>query len=208
MPKTEEGKRLKKYSDDDIHKAIEAVKSGMPKRETSKLYNAIRATLQFKLSEKFVKVEHDPKKMETTSCESGDAEIMPKVLNSFKSVNIISGIAISAPPNENSKRVSEEEDSTLPLSDDKPHERSLTDDIVFANNKQQQMWIGVTTDCMARRRRAWRLGDRRFERAGSGARSQLSSLQINIPPLTTHYQLLTITSVSVVSSERQLALSF
>lgn len=61
MPKVKGGCVYKKnYNKNDIEKALETVKNGISRREASKMYNVPRATLQFRLSEKFIKERHGP----------------------------------------------------------------------------------------------------------------------------------------------------
>lgn len=58
MPKVKKDKKyLKGYSEENLQTAVQAVKSGMPKKTASKLYNVPRATLQFRLGSKFSKPE-------------------------------------------------------------------------------------------------------------------------------------------------------
>lgn len=61
MPKTanQESYR-KKYSEESLMKAIEEVHNGMSKREACRKYKIPRATIQFRLSEKFTKTSHGP----------------------------------------------------------------------------------------------------------------------------------------------------
>lgn len=61
MPKTaSQESYTKKYSEESLIKAIEEVNNGMPKREACRKYNIPRATLQFRLSEKYTKSSHGP----------------------------------------------------------------------------------------------------------------------------------------------------
>ncbi|XP_030749805.1 uncharacterized protein LOC115877675 [Sitophilus oryzae] len=61
MPKTApQESYTKKYSEESLNKAIEKVKNGMPKCTACNKYNIPRATLQFRLSDKFTKSSHGP----------------------------------------------------------------------------------------------------------------------------------------------------
>lgn len=61
MPKIKDGlKYSKRYSESDIQKAVEAVRNGMPKKAASKTFNVPRSTIQFRLSDKFVKSRPGP----------------------------------------------------------------------------------------------------------------------------------------------------
>ncbi|KAF2890221.1 hypothetical protein ILUMI_15952, partial [Ignelater luminosus] len=62
MPKTfAPGERYKKnYDERDIEQAVEAIKKGLSKKQASKEYGIPRATLQFRLSNKFKKTGHGP----------------------------------------------------------------------------------------------------------------------------------------------------
>lgn len=61
MPKVKKSKPYKKkYSEEDLQLAINAFKNGMSKKEASKLYHIPRATIQFRLSNKFTKITHGP----------------------------------------------------------------------------------------------------------------------------------------------------
>lgn len=53
-------KNIKKYSEKDLQKAIDEVQNGIPQRVVSKKYKIPRATLQFRVSDKFVKPTHGP----------------------------------------------------------------------------------------------------------------------------------------------------
>lgn len=71
MPKTTEGKKYSKsYTENDLLKALTAIESGMPKREASKLFHIPRATIQFRLSNKFVKSSPGPPTILTSQEES------------------------------------------------------------------------------------------------------------------------------------------
>lgn len=62
MPKVADGTSYsKKYTEDNIKKAIEAVQNGMPKKTAATKYGVPRATLQFRLSSQFVKTKPGPK---------------------------------------------------------------------------------------------------------------------------------------------------
>lgn len=61
MPKVGGGERyLKRYSEEDLQKAIAAIENGMAKREAAKRFSVPRATLQFRLSDRYVKPSHGP----------------------------------------------------------------------------------------------------------------------------------------------------
>ncbi|KAF2898011.1 hypothetical protein ILUMI_08165 [Ignelater luminosus] len=62
MPKTfAPGERYKRnYDERDIEQAVEAIKKGLSKKQASKEYGIPRATLQFRLSNKFKKTGHGP----------------------------------------------------------------------------------------------------------------------------------------------------
>ena len=71
MPKVKEGVQYKKnYSEDSLLNALQAVKNGMPKRTACKRFGVPRATLQFRLSEKFRKVSHGPSTILTVEEEA------------------------------------------------------------------------------------------------------------------------------------------
>ena len=62
MPKIKIGySYAKKYDENDVINAIEAIKNkGMSCRQAEKLYNIPRATIRFRISEAFVKVTPGP----------------------------------------------------------------------------------------------------------------------------------------------------
>lgn len=61
MPKTKTGlKYSKKYTEQNIQRAIEAIRSGMPKKQAAMKFQVPRSTLQFRLSQKFVKSSNGP----------------------------------------------------------------------------------------------------------------------------------------------------
>ena len=61
MPKTVEGDSYtKKYNENQLSRAILAIKNGLPKKTAAKKYGIPRATLQFRLSTKFTKHTHGP----------------------------------------------------------------------------------------------------------------------------------------------------
>ncbi|KAF2890621.1 hypothetical protein ILUMI_15552 [Ignelater luminosus] len=62
MPKTfTPGERYKKnYDERDIEQTVEAIKKGLSRKQASKEYGIPRATLQFRLSNKFKKTGHGP----------------------------------------------------------------------------------------------------------------------------------------------------
>ncbi|KAF2889310.1 hypothetical protein ILUMI_16864 [Ignelater luminosus] len=62
MPKIfTSGERYKKnYDGRDIEQAVEAIKKGLSRKQASKEYGIPRATLQFRLSNKFKKTGHGP----------------------------------------------------------------------------------------------------------------------------------------------------
>lgn len=71
MPKIKEGAKYQKtYSQDDIRKALEAIKSGIPVREVSRRFNIPRATLQFRKSDKFKKTGFGPPPVLTSEEEA------------------------------------------------------------------------------------------------------------------------------------------
>lgn len=51
---------MPKYTEEMIQKAIEEIISGAPKKTVAKKYGIPRATLQFRLSSKFNKIEKGP----------------------------------------------------------------------------------------------------------------------------------------------------
>lgn len=58
MPKAKKNKKYsKKYQEDDIQRALAAIKSGMPKKKATQIFGVPRATLQFRLAPKFTKIE-------------------------------------------------------------------------------------------------------------------------------------------------------
>lgn len=70
MPKSlGKGNYVKRYSEEDLQMAIKDVQNGMPKREACKKHKIPRATLQFRLSGKFVKTSHGPPPVLTTEEE-------------------------------------------------------------------------------------------------------------------------------------------
>lgn len=71
MPKVHSGGSYKKkYNEEDIEKALAAMKSGISLRTAAKRYNIPRATLQFRKSPKFVKTEFGPSPILTKSEEA------------------------------------------------------------------------------------------------------------------------------------------
>ena len=62
MPKTATNAKYysKKYSEDVLQKALEAVTNGMPKKQASKIYGIPRSTIQNRLSGKFRKISLGP----------------------------------------------------------------------------------------------------------------------------------------------------
>ncbi|CAH2090565.1 unnamed protein product [Euphydryas editha] len=62
MPKTRRGAAFysKKYTEEDILKAIEEVQNGMPKKAAATKFGVPRATIQFRLSSLFVKSKPGP----------------------------------------------------------------------------------------------------------------------------------------------------
>lgn len=61
MPKVTPGKKYcKGYREEDLKKAIQAVSNGMPKKTAAVKHNVPRATLQFRLSNKFIKCRPGP----------------------------------------------------------------------------------------------------------------------------------------------------
>ncbi|KAF9417166.1 hypothetical protein HW555_005677 [Spodoptera exigua] len=61
MPKVREGgSYAKNYTEEDIVKAIEAVRNGMPKKTASTKFGVPRPTLQFRLSSQYVKSRPGP----------------------------------------------------------------------------------------------------------------------------------------------------
>ena len=50
----------KKYNEETINKALKAINSGLPVREAARRFNIPRATLQFRRSNKFVKITLGP----------------------------------------------------------------------------------------------------------------------------------------------------
>lgn len=50
----------KKYKEEDLIKAVEAVKKGMPFKTAAREHNVPRATIQWRCSDKFTKVTRDP----------------------------------------------------------------------------------------------------------------------------------------------------
>lgn len=61
---------VKKYTKEDLQRAIDEVNNGIPKRVASKKYSIPRATLQFRVSNKFVKSSHGPSPILTSEEES------------------------------------------------------------------------------------------------------------------------------------------
>lgn len=61
MPKVTVGKQYsKQYTEDDVQKALQAIQNGMGKKTASNKFNIPRATLQFRLSNLFVKTRPGP----------------------------------------------------------------------------------------------------------------------------------------------------
>lgn len=61
MPKVKkDNKYQKKYCEKQIEDAIQAVKNGMPQRTASKQYDVPRSTIQFRMSNAFVKTTPGP----------------------------------------------------------------------------------------------------------------------------------------------------
>ncbi|KAI4465086.1 reverse transcriptase [Holotrichia oblita] len=70
MPKVKESsKYVKKYNEEQLQEALEAVRNGKPLREVSRKYNIPRATLQFRKSDKFVKPGFGPRPILSTEEE-------------------------------------------------------------------------------------------------------------------------------------------
>ncbi|CAH1180212.1 unnamed protein product [Phaedon cochleariae] len=78
MPKVKKGYVYKKkYSEPEITRALEAIKKGMSKKQAAKTYRIPRATLQFRMSERFKKIRHGPETVLSTSEE----ELLVKWIN-------------------------------------------------------------------------------------------------------------------------------
>lgn len=61
MPKVTVGKKYSKaYTEEDVEKALQAIKNGMGKKTAANKFNIPRATLQFRLSNLFVKSQPGP----------------------------------------------------------------------------------------------------------------------------------------------------
>lgn len=61
MPKVQEGGTYtKKYTEDDLQKALKAIANGVPIREAARRYKVPRPTLQFRRSDKFTKTSLGP----------------------------------------------------------------------------------------------------------------------------------------------------
>ncbi|KAI4464281.1 succinate dehydrogenase iron-sulfur protein [Holotrichia oblita] len=70
MPKVKESsKYVKKYNEEQLQEALEAVRNGKPLRAVSRKYNIPRATLQFRKSDKFVKPSFGPRPILSTEEE-------------------------------------------------------------------------------------------------------------------------------------------
>lgn len=70
MPKiVSGGKYNKKYNEETINKALEAINAGLPVREAARRFNIPRATLQFRRSNKFVKTTLGPSPILTSDEE-------------------------------------------------------------------------------------------------------------------------------------------
>lgn len=62
MPKPIAGDKYhKKYSEEDLQKALLEIKNGLPLREAARRFRIPKATLQFRKGEKFVKASLGPK---------------------------------------------------------------------------------------------------------------------------------------------------
>ncbi|CAK1591597.1 unnamed protein product [Parnassius mnemosyne] len=78
MPKVcEGGTYLDKYTEEDIVKAIEAIRNGMPKKTAAKKFGVPRPTLQFRLSSQFVKPRPGP----TTVLTEDEENILVEWIN-------------------------------------------------------------------------------------------------------------------------------
>lgn len=62
MPKVKKNYQYtKKYTEESVQNALTDIQNGMPKKQAGLKHNIPRSTLQFRLSEKFCKIEHGPK---------------------------------------------------------------------------------------------------------------------------------------------------
>ncbi|XP_044753622.1 chaetoglobosin A biosynthesis cluster protein C-like [Coccinella septempunctata] len=70
MPKVREGSNYnKKYDEELLQKALREIEEGEAKKKVARKYNIPRATLQFRLSNKFKKISHGPNPILTTDEE-------------------------------------------------------------------------------------------------------------------------------------------
>lgn len=75
MPGTKKGVNYtKKYDEETVKKAVEAIKEGMSKKMASKKFGVPRSTLQFRLSDKFVKIRPGP----TTVLSEEEEDVLVK----------------------------------------------------------------------------------------------------------------------------------
>lgn len=113
-PKIEEGSSYnKKYTEYDSQKAISAIQNRMPKRETSNIFNIPRATLQFRISAKFIKSTHGPAPILTNNEENILVEWINKLHRKGFPKRKENVQANTVPPY---KRIPNEESASAPIS--------------------------------------------------------------------------------------------
>lgn len=70
MPRVKKGTAYhKRYTEENVGLAVDAVKQGMSKKQASVIYGVPLTTIIFQLSEKFVKINHGPSPILTSEEE-------------------------------------------------------------------------------------------------------------------------------------------
>ncbi|KAK9680225.1 CENP-B N-terminal DNA-binding domain [Popillia japonica] len=70
MPNVSKGSKYKKkYTEKDVASTLNTIKNGVSKEQAAKLYGVPRATIQFRLSNKFTKASPGPSPILTASDE-------------------------------------------------------------------------------------------------------------------------------------------
>ncbi|KAJ8933907.1 hypothetical protein NQ314_013707 [Rhamnusium bicolor] len=84
MPKVTKKRRyVKNYTEESLQLALQDIKNGMPKQRAAIKYGIPRVMLQFRLSENFKKVEHDP-----NTCLTSEKQnlLESRIIESYKKV--------------------------------------------------------------------------------------------------------------------------
>ncbi|KAF9420546.1 hypothetical protein HW555_003296 [Spodoptera exigua] len=84
MPKVTVGKKYSKaYTEEDVDKALQAIKNGMGKKTAVNKFNIPRATLQFRLSNLFVKTRPGP---DTVLTDAEEKEVVKWIISGLAKV--------------------------------------------------------------------------------------------------------------------------